>query len=160
MGNALTPSASLSRTHKILTLLLTAFAVASAVFWVLQVMALPRFVPDLRFASEAHVQPGSQAAGLARALGDVANQAPAPVVEDSTALKLVAVVGAGRQGTALIAFRDQKAQPYDVGTEVRPGLFLVRLGLRSAELGSAPQGATTLTLTLSVPELPKADLKK
>ena len=139
---------------------LAALAVGSAVFWVLQISALPRVVSELRFAPEVDAKPASQPAELAQALGAVATPSAAPVAEDSAALKLVAVVGAGRQGTALIAFRDQKAQPYDVGTEVRPGLFLVRLGLRSAELGSAPQGATTLTLTLSVPELPKADLKK
>jgi hypothetical protein len=55
---------------------------------------------------------------------------------------------------ALIALDDRKAEAYAVGTPVQAGRYVVRLGLRSAELGPSPQGPVTETLTLPVPQLP------
>jgi hypothetical protein len=117
----------------------------------MQIMSVSHFVPDMRFTSGSPESLASADNDLARDLGGgssaLANQAP-------TTLALVAVVNRNGAGTALIAIEGQKAQAYLPGDQVQPGRYLIKLGLRSAELGPNPQGVATEILSIPVPELP------
>jgi general secretion pathway protein C len=145
-----TPS-DLTWTHRTVTLGLIALAVGGGVFWVMQIMGVSHFVPNMRFTQNKPESFSSAEHALAQALGGgssaLANQAPAT-------LALVAVVNRNGAGAALIAIEGQKAQAYLPGDQVQPGRYLIKLGLRSAELGPHPQGVATEMLSIPVPELP------
>jgi general secretion pathway protein C len=117
----------------------------------MQIMGVSHFVPDMRFTRGAPEPLSSADNALVRALGggpsSLTTRAPAT-------LALVAVVNRNGAGAALIAIDGQKAQIYQPGDPVQPGRYLIKLGLRSAELGPTPQGAATEVLNISVPELP------
>jgi hypothetical protein len=137
--------------QRFLTALLTAGAVGSVVFWVLRTASLPRASLGLQFTPES-APPSAVDAGLVRALGG------APVKGEATpvavTMTLVAVLGGGRSGAALIAINGESARRFWVGDEVQPGRYLLGLGTRTAQLGASAQGPVTEILTISVPELP------
>ena len=137
--------------HLALVAMMVALAGGSAAFWVLQVLALPRQSHDLRVTPDVPTPAVAASGQLGRALGVVEPTAAAPAVSNLT---LTAVIGGPHRGVALIAADGQKATPFAPGDEVQPGLYLLRLGQRSAELGHAPQGPTSISLSISVPTLP------
>lgn len=139
-----------------LTALLSALAVGSVVFWVLQITAMPQTGSDVRWVGQPPAQ--AEASRWIRALGQPSVAPAAAAVE--IPLTLVAVIAqagqGGRGGAALIAAAGQKAQTFQVADEVQPGRFLLEVGLRSARLGPSPRGPVTETLELAVPALPSA----
>ena len=65
-------------------------------------------------------------------------------------MRLLGVVYAqgSRLGMALLSLDQQVAKPYKVGDEVEPGLFLLSLAAKGAQLGPSPTGPVTLVLSL------------
>jgi general secretion pathway protein C len=140
--------------HRTVTLGLMALAVGGGVFWAMQIMGISHFVPDMRFTGASTEPAALPDHDLARALG---GGATASTTQAPASLVLVAVVNRNGAGAALIAIDGQKAQAYRPGDQVQAGRYLIRLGLRSAELGSNPNGAATEVLSIKVPELPVDD---
>ena len=68
----------------------------------------------------------------------------------SSRVRLLGVVYAqgSRLGMALLSLDQQVAKPYKVGDEVEPGLFLLSLAAKGAQLGPSPTGPVTLVLSL------------
>jgi hypothetical protein len=137
--------------HRAVTLGLLALAAGGAMFWVMQIAGVSHFVADMRFTTGTPNAISTPDDGLAKALGGGASPSP---TQASSTLALIAVVNRNGTGTALIAIDGQKAQAYQPGDQVQPGRFLIRLGLRSAELGANPKGPATEVLNIKVPELP------
>lgn len=139
-------------TARLLTLLIWAAVLATAVVW-----GLPMFTGATPVPAGAQVVGAGapSGAGLARLLGappvKPVEQA-APVVVDSR-FKLVGVV-APRQGQAsglaLISVDGKPARSIGVGREIEPGVRLLAVSHRQAELG-AGGGVPGFTLALPLP---------
>ncbi len=136
------------------SLLIWALVVASAVAWGLRLYGRATPVP----AQAVTAMPSAaQGADYSRVFGQppvVAVAVNEPVLADSR-FKLVGVVaprGERRGGLALISVDGKPARALRVGREVEPGLTLVGVNHRGAELGRA--GAPSMLLEL--PPLPEA----
>lgn len=144
-------------TTRLLTLLIWAAVAATAVAWGLRLAVRATPVPAQASVAQATPPAG---ADLGRLLG----QPPAPPPAEEAAapaadarFRLVGVVAprAGEAGgLAMIAVDGKAPQALAPGREVVPGLRLLRVSHRQAELGAAP-GAPA-SVTLSLPALPEA----
>lgn len=85
---------------------------------------------------------------LAQALG--ASPAPATVAQGlSQRMVLIGVVAhGGGAGAALIAIDGKPAKAFAVGSAIEPGLFLYRVGARTAVLAASAQGPAQETLEM------------
>ena len=136
-------------TSRLLSLLIWAAVAASAVYWGLRLFTRPTPVPAGAAVATA---PLPAAGNLARLLGTppvqpVAAAAAAPV---DSRFRLVGVVApriGQASGLALISVDGKPARAVGVGREIEPGLRLLTVGHRQAELG-ASAGAPALTLAL------------
>jgi hypothetical protein len=135
-----------------LTAVLAGLALGGAVYWVMQILALGRVDPHVRFVAQP--EPEVAQAHWSRLLG--AGGSPTVAAEPAqSALTLVAVIARGTQaGRAIISINGQKAQVYRPGDEVQNGRYVVELGPRQVGLGASPQGPVIEVLTLKVPRLP------
>lgn len=131
--------------------LLWLVAVLSAGYWGLQVWGRSPVTP---LAAAAVPAPGSDAAAVARALGAAAPApaaAPTPVAQASR-YRLLGVISHGaHSGAALIAIDSQPPRPYAVGASLEAGLVLQSVHRRSARLGPAAAGPSTVELSLPAP---------
>ena len=143
-------------TSRLLSLLIWAAVAASAVYWGLRLFTHPTPVPAGAAVANA---PAPAAGNLARLLGmppvqAVAVAAAAPV---DSRFRLVGVVApriGQASGLALISVDGKPARAVGVGREIEPGLRLLAVSQRQAELGvtgSAP------ALTLALPALAEAN---
>ena len=139
-----------------MSLLIWAAVAASAVYWGLRLFTHPTPVPAGAAVANA---PSPAAGNLARLLGmppvqAVAVAAAAPV---DSRFRLVGVVApriGQASGLALISVDGKPARAVGVGREIEPGLRLLAVSQRQAELGvtgSAP------ALTLALPALAEAN---
>ena len=133
-----------------MTLLIWAAVAASGVYWGLRLFARPTPVPAGATVAGA---PAPAAGSLVRLLGE---PPAAPVQGDNPALvvdsrfRLVGVVasrGAAAGGLALISVDGKPPRAVAVGREVEPGLRLLTVSHRQAELGTT-RGAPAMTLAL------------
>ena len=153
MSNPLPIQPAATWAQRVTTAVLAGLALGGAVFWVMQVLALGRADPHVRFVAEP--VPAGEPAPLARILGGDGVPAVASGSPRST-LTLVAVIARGTQaGSAMISIDGQKAQPFRPGEEVQAGRYVLELGPRSVALGPAPQGPVVEVLELKVPRLPE-----
>ena len=135
------------------TAALAGLALGGVVFWVMQILALGRADPHVRFVAEPVA--AGEPAPLARILGGDGVPAVASGSPSST-LTLVAVIARVTQaGSAMISIDGQKAQPYRPGEEVQAGRHVLELGPRSVALGPTPQGPVVEVLELKIPRLPE-----
>ncbi len=137
-------------TARLMTLLIWAAVAASGVYWGLRLFTLPTPVP----AGASVAMATAPAAGsLVRLLGEppaapAASDNPAPVADSR--FRLVGVVaprGAAASGLALISVDGKPPRAVAVGREVEPGLRLLTVSHRQAELG-VTRGAPAMTLAL------------
>lgn len=134
---------------RLLSLLVWAAAGASAVVWGMKFWARGTPVPPGASVAQVAAPAGMD---LARVLGNPPPKpvaAPVPVAVDSRFRLLgLAAPGAGQAGgLALIAVDGKPARTWRVGREVEPGLRLLAVSHRRAELG-VPGAPPTLTLEL------------
>lgn len=139
-------------TARLMTLLIWAAVAASAVYWGLRLFTPATAVPAGAVVADA---PAPAAGNLERLLGVPPAQA-APADDEDAALpadsrfRLVGVVaprGASGAGLALISVDGKPARTVAVGRELEPGVRLLAVGHRQAELG-AGRGAPSMTLAL------------
>lgn len=137
-------------TVRLSTLLIWAAVAASAVYWGLQLFTRPTPVPAGAVVAAA----APPAVGnLGRLLGTpppmpVQPEAPVPVADNRfRLLGVVAPRGGVAGGLALISVDGKPPRAWAVGREVEPGLRLLAVNHRQAELGAA-RGAPTLRLVL------------
>lgn len=133
-----------------MTLLIWAAVAASGVYWGLRLFTQPTSVPG----GAAVAMAAAPAAGsLVRLLGEppaapLAGDEAAPLADSR--FKLVGVVaprGAAASGLALISVDGQPPRAVAVGRELEPGLRLLTVSHRQAELGAA-RGAPAMILAL------------
>ena len=147
-------------TSRLLSLLIWAAVAACAVFWGLRLWVKPQAVPGSAVVASG----GAAVAGdLSRLLGNPPVQAlpqALPVAVESR-FKLVGVVAprAGRDsgqasGLALISVDGKPARTVGVGREVEPGLRLLAVSQRQADLGA---GGSAPRLALTLPMLAEAN---
>ena len=143
-------------TSRLLSLLIWAAVAACAVFWGLRLWVKPQAVPGSAVVASG----GAAVAGdLSRLLGNPPVQAQAqalPVAVESR-FKLVGVVAprAGQSsGLALISVDGKPARTVGVGREVEPGLRLLAVSQRQADLGA---GGSAPRLALTLPMLAEAN---
>jgi len=136
---------------RLVTFVLAALAAASVAYWVLKWSAP---TSPARQAPIELAPTSIDSAKVARLLGANPNAAaPVPVSNALSKYKLVGVIAqGGHSGSALIAIDGQTAKPFRVGESVADQLVLQSVTARSAALGAAPDGSTSLTLEL--PPLP------
>ncbi len=126
-------------------------AAASVVFWVLQFPSGGASTPVALVSNPApkgSPAGAESAAPLLRALGV---KAPAPalsVVQASRYQLLGVVAGVSGQGSALIAVDGQAPKAYRAGQALSEGLFLQSLSQRQVQVGAAPSGPSSFTLSL------------
>jgi len=140
---------------RLTSLLIWAAVAASVVYWALQLSG--RATPVPAGAQVANAAPPA-AGNLARLLGTVPVQAVAQeaAMPADARFRLVGVVAprpGGSGGLALIAIDGKPARAVSVGREVEPGLRLLTVSHRQAELGAA--GAAGMVLAL--PPMPEAN---
>jgi general secretion pathway protein C len=132
-----------------MSLLIWAAVAASAVYWGLHLFTRPTPVP---VGAAVAALPPPAAGSLDRLLGTP----PVPVAVEAAVLpadsrfRLVGVVagrGVTANGLALISVDGKPARAVAVGRELEPGLRLLAVSHRQAELG-ASRGAPALTLAL------------
>jgi len=133
-----------------MTLLIWAAVAASGVYWGLRLFARPTPVPAGATVASA---PAPATGSLVRLLGE---PPAAPLPGDNPALvvdsrfRLIGVVaprGAAGGGLALISVDGKPPRAVAVGREVEPGLRLLTVSHRQAELGTT-RGAPAMTLAL------------
>ncbi len=132
-----------------MSLLIWAAVLATAVAWGLRLFTRATPVPAGAQVASAAVPAG---ASLARLLGmpPAAPQAEVAQVVTDSRFRLVGVVaprGGQASGLALISIDGKPARPVGVGREIEPGLRLLTVNHRQAELG-AGGGAPGFTLAL------------
>lgn len=138
-----------------MSLLIWAAVLAAAAYWGLRLFTRATPVPDNAVVALAAAPSG---ASLVRLLGTPPPQPvveAAPVVADSR-FRLLGVVAprAGQSsGLALISVDGKPARAVAVGREIEPGLRLLTVGQRQAELGAA---RGTPGITLALPPLAEA----
>ena len=130
---------------RLATLALSALAGASVVYWGLRLSA-PAMGPAPAASAPEPVTADPQA--LARLLGAQAEGAAPAAASRFVLLGLLAGTTSG-DGAALIAVDGKPARHYRVGAAVEPGLVLQSLSRREARLGTALDGAATLTLEIA-----------
>ena len=137
-------------TARWMSLLIWAALAASGVYWGLRLFVQPTPVPGAAVVAAA----AAPAAGsLSRLLGEppaapVLGDNPPPMTDSR--FKLIGVVaprGAAVSGLALISVDGKPPRTVAVGRELEPGLRLLTVSHRQAELG-ATRGAPTVTLAL------------
>ncbi len=142
-------------TSRWLSLLIWAAVAASAVYWGLRLFVRPQPVPGQAVVAMA----GSPAAGdLSRLMGAPPQQPMAEVaavaaVAAESRFRLVGVVatrGGTASGLALISVDGKPARTVAVGRELEPGLRLLAVSQRQADLGA---GGNAPKLSLSLPML-------
>ena len=139
---------------RMITLGLVALAVGSLADWALRLGSMPTTEAGLRFVS-IHA-PEAAPQDLARALGAARSEATPSVAAPRSSLTLAGVIATGANaGMALIAVDGQKAQTFELGQEVQPGVYLIGVGPRLARLGATPQGPVTEVLEIVPPTLPQ-----
>ena len=142
-------------TSRLLSLFIWLLVAASAAYWGLRLLVKPQPVPGQAVLASG---PAAAVGDLSRLLGLAPVQAlaqPALVVAESR-FRLVGVVAPrggqanGRaSGLALISVDGKPARTVAVGREVEPGLRLLSVSQRQADLGaggSAPRIALTLPM--------------
>jgi general secretion pathway protein C len=137
-------------TARLMTLLIWAAVAASGVYWGLRLFTQATPVPGGAVVAAA----AAPAAGnLSRLLGEppaapVPGDSPPPVADSRfRLLGVVAPRGAAGRGLALISVDGKPPRAVAVGRELEPGLRLLAVSHRQAELG-AGRGAPALTLAL------------
>lgn len=128
--------------------LLWSLAGLSAGYWIL--LAWGRS-PVTAVAGALPLGVMSDVSNVARALGAAAPAAAAPATSAPAVARytLLGVVDQpGPPGAALIAIDGQPARPYRVGAALEGGLVLQSVDRRSARLGPAPDGPSTVELSL------------
>lgn len=137
-------------TARWMSLLIWAALAASGVYWGLRLFVQPTPVPAAAVVAAA----ATPAAGsLSRLLGEppaapVLGDNPPPMTDSR--FKLIGVVaprGAAASGLALISVDGKPPRAVAVGREVEPGLRLLTVSHRQAELGTT-RGAPAMTLAL------------
>ena len=137
-------------TARLITLLIWAAVAASGVYWGLRLFAQPTPVPAGATVATA---PAPATGSLVRLLGvppaaPVRGDSPALVVDSRFRLVgVVAARGAAAGGLALISVDGKPPRAVAVGREVEPGLRLLTVSHRQAELGTT-RGAPAMTLAL------------
>lgn len=137
-------------TARLMSLLIWAAVAASGVYWGLRLFTQPTPLPAGATVATA---PAPAAGGLTRLLGEPpaepADDAAPPPVADSRfqLLGVVAPRGAAASGLALISVDGKPPRAIAVGRELEPGLRLLAVSHRQAELG-ATRGAPVMTLAL------------
>ncbi len=140
---------------RLTSLLIWAAVAASVVYWALQLGVRATPVPAGAQVASAAPPP---AGNLARLLGvvpvqAVAQEAATPADARFRLVGVVAPRAGGSGGLALISIDGKPARAIGVGREVEPGLRLLTVSHRQAELGAA--GASGMVLAL--PSLPEAN---
>ena len=133
-----------------MSLLIWAAVAASGVYWGLRLFTRPTPVPSGATVAAA---PAPAAGALTRLLGEppaaaVQGDGPPPVADGR--FRLIGVVaprGAAAGGLALISVDGKPPRAVAVGRELEPGLRLLTVSHRQAELG-ATRGAPAMTLAL------------
>ena len=133
---------------------------ATAVFWAMRLAASPPQVPTYAIAV-------GNSAAVRGDLGRLFGVAPRPAAgqqaaapEASSRFKLIGVMAPRNpvvqaepgQGVALIAVDGKPAKPYAVGARLDSDIVLQSVGLRTASLGPAQGGRSSVVLEL--PKLP------
>lgn len=116
-------------------------------YWLLQAWGRSPVTPLTAVAAPL---PQTDVAAVARTLGAVpqAQPAAAPVASASRLQLLGVVARPGQRGAALIAIDGQPPRPYTVGATLDGALVLQSVDRRTARLGPALQGPTTVELSL------------
>lgn len=143
-------------TARLMSLLIWAAVAASAVYWGLRLFVQPTAVPA---HAQVAVAPPPAGTGLIRLLGQAPAQ-PAEVEEEALPadgrfrlLGVVAQRGGAGSGLALISVDGKPPRAVAVGREIEPGLRLLSVSHRQAELGAARGGPA---MTLALPALAEA----
>lgn len=136
-------------TARVTSLLIWAAVLASAAFWGLRLFTRATPVPAGAVVASAATAPG---ASLARLLGTppvqpVAAAAPAAVDSRFRLLGVVAPRAGSHVGLALISVDGKPGRAFGVGRELEPGVRLLAVGHRQADLGPGG-GAPAFTLAL------------
>lgn len=138
-------------TSRLLSLFIWLLVAASAAYWGLRLLVKPQPVPGQAVLAAG---PAAALGDLSRLLGQAPVQAlaqPALVAAESR-FRLVGVVasqGGQGSGLALISVDGKPPRTVGVGREVEPGLRLLSVSQRQADLGaggSAPRMALTLPM--------------
>ena len=132
---------------RLLSLLVWAAVAASAFYWGLRLLVKPIPVPGQALIASVAAPLGGD---LSRLLGTPPAQPLAAAAPADSRFKLIGVVAprAGQaSGLALISVDGKPARALAVGREVEPGLRLLAVTQRQADLGAAT-GAASLTLVL------------
>jgi general secretion pathway protein C len=141
---------------RLTSLLIWAAVAASVVYWALQLSVRATPVPGGAQVANAAPPP---AGNLARLLGAVPVQAVVQeaAVPTDARFRLLGVVAprpGGSGGLALISIDGKPARAVSVGREVEPGLRLLTVNHRQAELGAA---RGTPGMVLALPPLAEAN---
>jgi len=132
---------------RVLSLLIWATVTVSAFYWGLRLLVKPIPVPGQALVASVAAPLGGD---LSRLLGTPPAQPAAAAAPADSRFKLIGVVAprAGQaSGLALISVDGKPARALAVGREVEPGLRLLSVTQRQADLGTA-NGAAPLTLVL------------
>lgn len=138
-------------TSRLLSLFIWLLVAASAAYWGLRVLVKPQPVPGQAVVAAG---PAAAVGDLSRLLGQAPVQAlaqPALVATESRfrLLGVVAPRSGQASGLALISVDGKPPRTVGVGREVEPGLRLLSVSQRQADLGaggSAPRMALTLPM--------------
>lgn len=137
-------------TARLMSLLIWAAVAASGVYWGLRLFTQPTPLPA---GATVATEPVPAAGSLVRLLGEpparpAADEAPPPIADSRfRLLGVVAPRGAAGSGLALISVDGKPPRAVAVGRELEPGLRLLAVSHRQAELGAA-LGAPVMTLAL------------
>ena len=132
---------------RLLSLLIWAAVAASAFYWGLRLLVKPIPVPGQALIASVAAPLGGD---LSRLLGTPPAQPLAAAAPADSRFKLIGVVAprAGQaSGLALISVDGKPARALAVGREIEPGLRLLAVSQRQADLGAAA-GAASVTLVL------------
>lgn len=117
-------------------------------YWVLQAWGRSPVTP---VAAVAAPQPQTDVAAVALGLGALPEAQPATAAPGAlvSRYRLLGVVSRPDQrGAALIAIDGQPPRPYTVGATIEEGVVLQSVDRRSAQLGPASGGPSTVELSL------------
>ena len=141
---------------RLATLVLWALAAGSVTYWVLKWPVAGQGMVNAPLPPVDVAQPTVPAVAKALGGGQTAVAAPggpamAQVAQASSRMALVGVVATqGNRGTALIAIDGKPARPFRVGATVDGDLLLQSVAPKQAQLGTAMDGASTVTLEIPV----------
>jgi len=143
-------------TSRLLSLFIWLAVAASATYWGLRLFIQPQAVPGQAVVATG---PAAAVGELSRLLGQAPVQAAAPQaqVAAESRFRLLGVVAprAGQaSGLALISVDGKAPRTVGVGREVEPGLRLLSVSQRQADLGA---GGSAPRLALTLPMLAEAN---